>query len=369
MEATPNDVSPISTEIPPGYPLFTPEHKSYMSKVLTPELYSLLKDRVTSSGFTIDQVIQTGVDTPHLGVGCVAVDEECFQVFKELYDPVIERWHNYKPSDSHKVDLDSTHLTPSDSLDPAYIKSTRVRAGRSLRGLPLPPGASRSDRREVERLIKTSLERMDGDLGGSYFPLGQMTPEQEDQMREDHFLFQKPGGGTLLSNAGAARDWPDARGIFHNHEKSFLVWVNEEDHMRVISMQNGADIIEVFDRWVRGVTAVRKSLEDGGYDFMHNEHLGYIGTCPSNLGTGLRASMFVRLLLLGEDPHKLDEICSSLGLQARGSAGEHSAAIGGWYDISNKARIGKSEVELVQTMIDGVGKLIEMEKDLELEHK
>jgi creatine kinase len=135
--------------------------------------------------------------------------------------------------------------------------------------------------------------------------------------------------------------------------------------MRVISMQDGGDIVSVFARWVKGVTAVEESIKHNGYAFMHNDHHGFLGTCPSNLGTGLRASMFVKLEKLGADPHALEAICAPFGLQPRGSAGEHSAAVGGMWDISNKARIGKSEVELVQTMIDGVGKLIELEKELE----
>ncbi|RLN89064.1 hypothetical protein BBJ28_00023052, partial [Nothophytophthora sp. Chile5] len=246
-----------------------------------------------------------------------------------------------------------------------YVQSTRVRSGRNIRGLSLPPGTTRAERLEVENLVSTALSAMTEELKGKYYPLSAMTQAEEDQLQKDHFLFQKPGGGTLLTGAGAARDWPSGRGIFHNDEKTFLVWCNEEDHMRVISMQSDGDIVAVFARWVKGVAAVEESIKANGYAFMHNDHHGFIGTCPSNLGTGLRASMFVKLEKLGADPHALEAICAPFGLQPRGSAGEHSAAVGGMWDISNKARIGKSEVELVQTMIDGVGKLIELEKELE----
>ncbi|GLE02682.1 hypothetical protein PINS_up011537 [Pythium insidiosum] len=261
--------------------------------------------------------------------------------------------------------MDVSKLKNAGKIDNSYVKSTRVRSGRNIRGLSLPPGTTRSERLEVENLISTALSSLSGELQGKYYPLSKMTKEEEDQLQKDHFLFQKPGGGTLLTGAGAARDWPSGRGIFHNDQKTFLVWCNEEDHMRVISMQDGGDIVAVFDRWVRGVAAVEESIKANGYSFMHNDHHGFIGTCPSNLGTGLRASMFVKLEKLGADPHALEAVCSKYGLQPRGSAGEHSAAVGGMWDVSNKARIGKSEVELVQTMIDGVGRLIELEKELE----
>lgn len=75
---------------------------------------------------------------------------------------------------------------------------------------------------------------------------------------QDHFLFDKPVSPLLLS-AGMARDWPDARGIWHNYQKTFLVWVNEEDHTRVISMQKGGNISEVFTRFCVGLQKVSGS--------------------------------------------------------------------------------------------------------------
>ena len=92
-----------------------------------------------------------------------------------------------------------------------------------------------------------------------------------------------------------ARDWPDARGIFHNDRKNFLVWINEEDHTRVIAMQKGGDIYEVFRRFCVGLTKVEDKIKSKGYQYMWNERLGYVLTCPSNLGTGLRAGVHVKL--------------------------------------------------------------------------
>eukprot|EP00494_Astrolonche_serrata_P009026 UN09076 len=74
-----------------------------------------------------------------------------------------------------------------------------------------------------------------------------MTEKEQDKLIEDHFLFDKPVSPLLLSS-GMARDWPDARGIWHNENKTFLVWVNEEDHLRLISMQKGGDIKAVFKK-------------------------------------------------------------------------------------------------------------------------
>lgn len=133
-----------------------------------------------------------------------------------------------------------------------------------------------------------------GDLKGKYYPLDGMTEKEQNQLIEDHFLFDKPVS-PLLTCAGMARDWPDARGIWHNNKKNFLVWVNEEDHTRVISMQKGGNMKEVFERFCRGLKEVERHIKAGGESFMWNEHLGYILTCPSNLGTGLRAGVHIKL--------------------------------------------------------------------------
>jgi hypothetical protein len=67
-------------------------------------------------------------------------------------------------------------------------------------------------------MVNISLQ-MSGDLEGIYYPLAGMTKEQEDKLQADGFLFQKPTPSNVLANCGAARDWPDARGIFHNKDK------------------------------------------------------------------------------------------------------------------------------------------------------
>ena len=183
-------------------------------------------------------------------------------------------------------------------------------------------------------------------------------------MREDHFLFQEPDS-TLLLSSGMGRHWPDARGIFANKDKTFLVWANEEDHMRIISMQKGADIKQVFTRFATAVNKVEEVVKAEGYDFMHNDHLGYILTCPSNLGTGLRASIMVKVPLLSQR-EEFQSILENMKLQARGGSGVDSLSNPeGIFDISNADRLGISEVDLVNIMIEGSVKIINMEKALE----
>lgn len=344
------------------------KHNNWMAKCLTPEIYAKLRDKVTPTGYTLDMCIQTGVDNPGhpfiYTVGCVAGDEESYEVFKDLLDPVIDGRHGgYGPDAKHPTDLDFSKLTGG-KLDDKYVLSSRVRTGRSIKGIALPPHCSRSERRKVEKIVTEALAGLDGEFKGKYYPLSKMTDKEQEQLIEDHFLFDKPVS-PLLTCAGMARDWPDARGIWHNDEKTFLVWINEEDHTRVISMQKGGDIGAVFKRFCEGLTKVEDAMKKNGMQYMWSEHLGYILTCPSNLGTGLRAGVHVKIPKLSADEKKLDSILDLLRLQKRGTGGVDTAAVGGTYDISNADRLGFSEVQLVQWVVDGIALLIEMEKRLE----
>ncbi|XP_061749772.1 creatine kinase, testis isozyme-like [Nerophis ophidion] len=343
------------------------EHNNHMAKFLTIDLYSKLREQCTPNGFTIDDVIQTGVDNPGhpyiMTVGCVAGDEESYEVFKDLMDLVIEERHGgYLPNDMHKTDLNPENLKGGD-LDDNYVLSSRVRTGRSIRGYCLPPHCSRGERRAVERLSIEALDSLKGDLQGKYYALKNMTDEEQQQLIDDHLLFDKPVSPLLLAS-GMARDWPDGRGIWHNDNKTFLVWVNEEDHLRVISMQKGGNMKEVFTRFCTGLTQLESLFKEKGEAFMWNEHLGYILTCPSNLGTGLRAGVHVKLPNMGQHP-EFNEVLKRLRLQKRGTGGVDTDAVGGVFDISNADRLGFSEVELVQMVVDGVKLLVEMEKKLE----
>ena len=147
-------------------------------------------------------------------VGAVAGDEETYDTFKELMDPIIAARHNgYGVDAKHPTDLDFTKLTGGEDLDSNYVLSSRVRTGRSIRGIALPPHCTRAERRKVETVVSDALANLEGEFKGSYFPLTKMTDAEQEQLIDDHFLFDKPVS-PLLTCAGMARDWPDARGIW-----------------------------------------------------------------------------------------------------------------------------------------------------------
>ena len=124
-------------------------------------------------------------------------------------------------------------------------------------------------------------------------------------------------------------------------------------------MNKGGDVKGVFSKLARGIQAVGDSvMAESGRKFMLDERLGYLHSCPTNLGTGMRASVHVDLPgWTKEGVDKLKARCEELNVQPRGTRGESGGQTGCTYDISNKHRLGYSEVQLVQTMIDGVNTL------------
>jgi len=350
----------------PPFPHIKSAH-SLVAKHVTPEKWAELGGLKTkTSGFTLGQAIACAVQFDDQHCGIYAGDEDSYSMFAAVFDPIIEEYHGLPKGFKHTSDMDVNKVNGNiDSNAPVH--STRIRVGRSIEGFGLSPGITKSQRLGVETLMKSAFAKLAGDLAGKYFPLLGMNEADRQQLVDDHFLFIS--GDKNLIAAGMERDWPEGRGIFHNAEKSFLVWVNEEDVLRIISMQKGGDVKGVFERLARGIKAVGDSVHaESGHNFLLDPRLGYLHSCPTNLGTGMRASVHVDLPgWTKEGLPALKARCEELAVQPRGTRGESGGQTGVTYDISNKHRLGYSEVQLVQTMIDGVNTLYK--EDLELQKK
>ncbi|PIK60684.1 creatine kinase, mitochondrial [Apostichopus japonicus] len=341
------------------------KHNNVMASHLTPAIYAELSRKVTPNGCTLDECIQTGVDNPAIPSSKPSA------------------WLQATKSATRSSRKSLTQLSMKDTTDTELTNCIlliwmRLKSGAGTSTLntysPLESGQAGASGDFPSHHIATEpreewwkvylLNRSSVELTVLTADVSRCMSEQEQQqLIDDHFLFDKPVS-PLLTCAGMARDWPDARGIWHNDAKNFLVWVNEEDHTRLISMEKGGNMKAVFDRFCQGLNEVESLIKSEGWEYMWNEHLGYILTCPSNLGTGLRAGVHVKLPNLGKDP-RFDDILEKLRLQKRGTGGVDTESTNGIFDISNLDRLGQSEVQLVQQVIDGVDLLVKMEKQLE----
>lgn len=341
---------------------------SLVAKHVTKEKWDALAAHQTAtSGFTLGKAIACAVDFDNQHCGIYAGDYDSYKDFASVFDPIIQEYHGISADAKHTSDMDVSKI--QGNVHPnAPVKSVRIRVGRSFNGFGLSPGITRQQRLDLEALLKVAFANFTGDLKGQYYPLLGMDENVRQQLVDDHFLFVS--GDPNLQVAGMERDWPEGRGIFHNTDKTFLVWVNEEDQTRIISMQKGGDVKAVFERLSRAIQAVADSVKkESGKEFMCSEKYGYIHSCPTNLGTGMRASVHIDLPgWTADGVDKLKERCEELKLQPRGTRGESGGQTGCTYDISNKHRLGYSEVELVQCMIDGVNVLYAEDLALQKKH-
>jgi creatine kinase len=387
---------------------------SYLKRYLTPEVYAKLKDRTTSNGVTLEDLIRSGVSLPWgakppRGTAVYAGDDESYDVFADILVPVLEDYHHFRLVPNKKRNNKSTtnptseqgssprrrsdgmlrrqftNLNPNyvlqQKLDPTgdYILQTRMRVARSIKGFPFSPVMTRAQRRELELLflecveedwnnpddVKDDIFNDSGLRGGTYIRVMDMTNEQHDDLIARHILFHDPDEYNISANIG--RDWPDARGIFLNNvdKPDLVMWVNKEDHLRIFSMSNGGDLLAVFTRLSRALTKLEESLKKRGYSFCVHPRYGFVNTSPENLGTALRASVFVKLYRLGQQPG-FEEMLDRLRLEASSRfKNSKSSRYSGIFDIANAERLGQSEVQLINTMINGVGRLIDLEKRLE----
>lgn len=358
------------------------EHTSLAAKFCTQEIWDQYKDAKSTgkAQWTMARAINSGLLYPSSFVGCHAGDRESYDDFKDFFYPVIEAYHK-----GFSMEKGSELVgTAADRMDPAQIKtdlsesaqekiiSTRIRCARNLSMFPLNPGGDRESREAIAALmakVYAGLPESNPDLAGEFFLHSTMSDDQRQALIDGHQLFR--GKDAMQAASGYHVAWPHGRGVFHNPEKSFVNWVNEGDHLRIISMQKGGDVKAVFQRLSDGARAIEAGVRAatgvaaGEEVFMMHPKFGAVTCCPSNIGTGLRGSVHILVpkLIATIGFEAIDKLCRERNCQARGSSGEHSAVVDR-IDISNWRRIGYPEYELIEDMLKCANFLAEEEDKL-----
>eukprot|EP00092_Neocalanus_flemingeri_P020917 GFUD01022661.1.p1 GENE.GFUD01022661.1~~GFUD01022661.1.p1 ORF type:complete len:668 (+),score=143.82 GFUD01022661.1:36-2039(+) len=335
--------------------------KSLLHKYLSLEVYSRLRLLRTSKYNTkLEDLLLSGISHPDSSLGIYVPEVEAYSVFGALLQPIIRDYHGLKgrighpPSDWGQGGEVGSFDSDTDS---GRVISTRIRIARSVKGFPLNSKMTREDYVRLEQTVKIALASFTGEMAGSYLSLEEMSPVDHEKLVADHLMFGECD--RYLKDAGACQYWPTGRGIFINKGRTFVVWVGEEDHLRIISIQPGGNLGEVFTRLVAAVKVLESKLT-----FVNSASLGYLTFCPSNLGTTLRASVHLKLPHLSSSD-RLQRLAKEKGLQVRGTGGEHTGTVGGVVDISNIKRMGITEVQAVGSMFKGVKDLVRAEHLLE----
>jgi creatine kinase len=404
MAADDGQTPGLGSEDFPGFPTDAcPEalpdisrHHSSLADVLKedPDLYNRLKDVKTSNGTNLARCIKVGIDNRghHMvkTIGLVAGDEECYDVFRSVFDKVIKRhldFPNRQICDFHPTNFGITGL----SLPPAdpsgrFVISSQVRASRCLKGFRFPPAMTLDERREVERISVRALEELSGSLQGEYFPLsgsqshkkkvGGMDAKDVEVLRKAALLFEAPDS-TLRLCTGAGRHWPEGRGVFVNSSQSFAAWVNEQEHLRLVAMENGDQLLKAFKELLRAMDILAAAISREGpassssEAFSWSNRLGFLTSNPANLGTAMHISVMVKLPLLGSlenenmKPPAWRAWCARQRVQVRGACSESGLLVPGLYEVSNTDRVGLSEVEIVSLVNEVLQRIVHMELRME----
>ena len=332
--------------------LFSKDSHSLVKQYLSTTLYNKLKNRKTNSGYTLDKAIQSGIINPDSDIGLYAGDGETYEIFNEIFDLIIADYHCYSPKKSHLTDFSFSSIP---LLDPEnkYIVSTRIRLARNLDTFPFPTFILKNQRDKVEEIIIKALKNLPEKLQGQYLRLENILKSN----LKSNFYPKK--GDRFQEAAGITRDFPDSRGVFLSDNKKFMVWVNEEDHLRIISMEQGSNISSVFNRLGKGIKSLETNLE-----FSFSKKYGYLTACPSNIGIAMRASVHIKLPELKKQKEFLYKTAAQYGLQIRGTCGEKTRVENFIFDISNKQRLGITENECINILSNGIQKIISIEKKL-----
>ena len=177
---------------------------SLVAKHVTKERWDKVKDITTkTAGFTLAKAIACAVQFDNQHCGIYAGDWDSYKDFSEVFDAIIQDYHGISPDAKHTSDMDVAKIVGNvDAGVPVH--STRVRVGRSIDGYGLSPGITKEQRVAVEKLMKSALSKLTGDLAGTYYPLTGMDEKVRQQLVDDHFLFVSGDRNLTVSNHGSS---------------------------------------------------------------------------------------------------------------------------------------------------------------------
>ncbi|XP_076879459.1 creatine kinase M-type isoform X2 [Brachyhypopomus gauderio] len=330
-----------------------------MAQVLDLHMYTRQFNRATESGVIFDDIIRPGLEDPGtragpLMVGCLAGDAQSYILFCAFFERIIEAYHSYKvdPQIIQQSDFNYDNLKGGDDFDHTYAVSCEVSAARCVEDYCFPTHISRGERRELLTLAKEALNELGKEFPGKLYSM----EELNEEMKDKGIVMDAPS--PLLMKSGVSRDWPDARALWVSEDGTLAIWFNMEDHLRLVSSRNDANIQEAFAAVCINILKVEALYKRLRHPFVWKPHLGWLVSSPAELGTGMKASITARLQHVYAHGRR-DSILDRLRLRME------MADLPEMYKISNLQTIGLTEVEVTQLVVDGVKLLIRMEKRLE----
>lgn len=231
------------------------------------------------------------------------------------------------------------------------VISSRIRLARNLRDYPFPHLLNLQQKNEIANKIKNALDNSNSYIAKNFnfINMSQLKDYEANSLVERHIIspvFAKNRAGKYL---------------MISDDESISIMINEEDHLRIQVLSEGLSLKEAYE------TADKiDTLLDNELGFAFHEKLGYLTQCPTNLGTGLRASVMLHLpaLQTAGSTNRLADNLSKIGLTLRGTYGEGSEVKSSIYQLSNQVTLGLSEETAIDNLISATMQIITSEREI-----
>jgi protein arginine kinase len=231
------------------------------------------------------------------------------------------------------------------------VVSTRIRIARNLADTPFPLLISEGQAEEIRQRVRAAVETPQFfQIGGGRFEfvnLRDVMPLDQRALEEKYLISP-----SLVEHAGRGA-------VAMRDDEAVSIMVNEEDHLRIQVLMPGFQLGTAWEL----ATRIDDLLEDQ-LNYAFDERYGYLTACPTNVGTGIRASVMLHLpaLVVTQQIGRVLSALGQVGLVVRGVHGEGTDAVGNLFQISNQITLGQSEEEIIQSLHTVVGKIIEHEQ-------
>lgn len=233
--------------------------------------------------------------------------------------------------------------------DNDIIVSTRVRLARNLEKYPFPNRLNDEGCTKVLGELKDAVLNSGSTLAKSFTfkAMKELTPYEKQALSEKHLISVE------MSES-------DRGGVLVSEDENMSIMMLEEDHLRLQIILGGFRLKEAWELADKVDNVIEENV-----DYAFSEEFGYLTACPTNTGTGMRASVMMHLpaLTVTNNINKIISSASALGLTVRGLYGEGSKAYGNLYQVSNQVTLGMSEEEIIESLENIVGQIEKHEKD------
>jgi len=245
-----------------------------------------------------------------------------------------------------KIIAAPAELTDNRDSKCPVVLMTRIRLARNLANHRFPGRADPAEREEILQRCQESLAGTPGLKRSTSVRIEDLNPQERQLLVERHLISRELSGSTV------------GGGVVINRDQSVSVMVNEEDHLRIQVLRTGFQFRKAWALIDSLDTALEQSL-----DYAFSPKLGYLTACPTNLGTGMRASAMMHLpaLVIAGQMEKVVRAVNQLGIVVRGLFGEGSDASGSIFQISNQTTLGEAEAVIVKRLQNVLKSIVEHE--------